>query len=111
MKRVQGVNILLNYEDDRLAEVIDLPATFAGGILVEILIDIGKRGWMWIAGVKSDTHGDTVLRVTGATDEALINPLLGLFPQVVVNTCNHNDEFVTCIGSFRDNAHVVGGFT
>ena len=45
------------------------------------------------------------------TEKGLIHPHLGLASEVLVHSCQNNDEFVTGIGRFADQTTIVGGLS
>src|SRR3546814_4400853 len=53
-------DVLLDDQNDRLAEVVDLPAALFRRVLVEVLVDVGEGSRMRIARREADTDVATI---------------------------------------------------
>jgi len=91
-------DVLLDDQNDRLAEVVDLPAALFRRVLVEVLVDVGEGSRMRIARREADTDVATILGIAGPADEGLIDALLRLLAQIVVNAGDNDDELVAGVG-------------
>src|SRR5690606_7208994 len=109
VKRIQRPYVLLDYKDDRFAEVIQLPSCLCGSVLTEIVIDGGESNGMRILRLKANTDADSICRIAGPTNKTFVNAFLGLRSEVVMDTGQDNYELVSGIGGFRDHTHVIRG--
>ena len=101
-------DVLLDDQDDRLAEVVDLPAALGRCVLVEVLVDVGESCRMRISRSETDANIAAILGIARSADEGLIDALLCLPAQIVVNAGNDDDELVARIGCTCYQTRVVG---
>ena len=76
MQGCQSRYVLLDDENDGLAEIVDLPAHLLGGVLVEIVVHVGERGRVRISRRCADTDIVTGGGVARSTDKSFVDALL-----------------------------------